>query len=420
MQHPRNMPTAGRRPRALADIQALCSMQLHPHVLIPAVLEALHALVPSYRNLFDWTDEQGQLLHYFVEGPIDAPIAQLYFDEFHNRREAEAMPRFDTLVRHPHGVRSARELDHAQFFRSALYNEIWRPQGFHTRLEGVVRGPCGRLMGSLVLYRAAGEPHYTMQDEKHLAAVLPALAEGLLAATASAAGPERHVPAAEAAETVLMTLQGHVCHASAGAHRLLLMADGGAARHSLSKPLQGLAGRLLSLLLERLRDRSCHHWQAQAQGAEGGVAAAALAPPVSVTHETPAGQWRASGTLLQPLYGSHAPPATQGPLLAAPRSPEPLVQVTLQRLEPHRLAVERALRTLPLTTGQAAVCRHLLQGQTQNQISQALGVAPATVVDHVRKLYRTLDLRSTAELRSLVEARVAGPTGAAQRLRARG
>lgn len=396
MQHLRTpQPVSRKKTRALPDIQALCSLQLHPEVLIPAVLEALHALVPSYRNLFDWTDAQGQLLRYFIEGPIDAPIAQLYFDQFHNRREAEAMPRFDSLARHPHGVRSAQELDHPLFFQSALYNEIWRPQAFHTRLEGVVRGPDGRLLGSLVLYRAPGDPRYTLQDERNLAAVLPMLAAGLLQGSGTLAA-ERYVPAAEPPETLLLTSQGHVCHASTGAHRLLLMAAGGAARHTLSTPLQTLAGGLLSLLLERLLARSV----AAPQGpAASGLLTQALAPPLSVTHETPSGQWLASGVLLQPLKAGGATPSQQ--------NSEALAQVTLQRLEPHRVALERALRALPLTPGQAAVCRHLLQGQTQGQISQALGVAPTTVVDHVRKLYRALDLRSAAELRNLVEARMA-------------
>ena len=76
----------------------------------------------------DW-DAYRSLVRYCVEGPIDAEIARLYFAEFHNRREAEAMPRFDSLRRAGAGVRSAAELDHAGFFRSALYNEIWRPQG---------------------------------------------------------------------------------------------------------------------------------------------------------------------------------------------------------------------------------------------------------------------------------------------------
>lgn len=55
------------------------------------------------------------------------------------------------------------------FFGSVLCNEIWRPQGFHTRLEAAVRGRQGRLIGSLVLYRGPGDPRFTRDDERRLA-----------------------------------------------------------------------------------------------------------------------------------------------------------------------------------------------------------------------------------------------------------
>lgn len=371
------------REKALDALRALCSLGLRPELLVPAVLEALHALVPSLRNLFDWTDEQGRLVRYFVEGPIDAQIAQLYFDEFHNRREAEAMPAFESLRRLPLGVRSADELDHPAFFRSALYHEIWRPQGLHRRLEGVVRGPGGQLLGSLVLYRGPGEPRFSPQDEQRLAQALPLLAAGLMAAgPARVALPdERHVPAAEPPETLLLTLQGEVCQASDGAQRLLLMAEGGASRETLARPLQALASRWLQMLLLRLRER-----------ADAGPAML-LAPPPSISHETPAGRFVATGQLLRSGSGGSSPP--------------PLALVTLQRLEPYRVALERVLRGLPLTAGQQAVCRQLAAGRTHAQIGQALGVAPATVIDHLRKTLRALDLRSGDELRSLLEMRAA-------------
>ena len=364
----------------MAALRALCSLKLHPEVLIPAVLEALHAAVPSYRNLFDWTDERGRLVRYFIEGPIDAQIAQLYFDEFHNRREAEAMPRFETLHGLPTGVRGADDLAHAGFYRSALYNEIWRPQGFHTRLEAVLRDRDGRLIGSLVLYRQPGDTSFTRADEQRLASLLPPLAAAL-AATGPAVADDRHVNAPDAPETLLLTLQGDVCHTSPGAHRLLLMAEGGASRASLSKPLDLLAGRLIPMLLARLRERAL------------AGPAQSVAPPPSITHETAAGQFVASGLLLRPVQ----------------RGAAPLAQITLRRLEHHRVALERALRHLPLTPGQIEVCRALYHGGSHSGIGQQLGVAPATVVDHVRKVYQALDLRSAMELRAVLDARIGRP-----------
>lgn len=374
---------AARTARPIATLQALCGLGLHPQVLVPAFLEALHDVVPSSRNLFDWTDEQGRLVRYFIEGPIDAQIAQLYFDEFHNRREAEVMPAFDSLRGSPAGVRSADELDHEGFFRSALYNEIWRPQGLRTRLEAVLRGRGGVLLGSLVLYRGPGERRFSREDEQRLAAVLPAFAEGLQAA-GPAVADDRHVPGPEPAETLLLTLDGTLCHASDGAQRLLLMAAGGASRDRLSRPLALLADPLLSMLLLRLRDRAAQ------QATPEGRAAVALAPPPSIVHETPAGQFVARGELLRPATPGHAP----------------LAQVTMQRLEPHRVALERALRALPITAGQMAVCRGLYAGLTQAEIGRRLGVAPATVIDHTRKVYRTLGIGSTSELRDAVDARI--------------
>jgi DNA-binding NarL/FixJ family response regulator len=192
------------------------------------------------------------------------------------------------------------------------------------------------------------------------------------------------VPSPDPPETLLLTLDGQLCHASAGAHRLLLMAEGGASRETLSRPLLALAGHLVPMLLARLRERAALLAQ------PGGASAAAMAPAPSIVHDTPAGQLVARGELLRPVTAGQ----------------DPLAQVVLRRLEPHRVALERALRGLPLTPGQLAVCRPLVQGLTTAEIGAQLGVAPATVIDHVRKLYRTLDIGSVQALRSLVDARM--------------
>jgi DNA-binding CsgD family transcriptional regulator len=70
------------------------------------------------------------------------------------------------------------------------------------------------------------------------------------------------------------------------------------------------------------------------------------------------------------------------------------------------VALERALRALPITAGQIAVCRGLYAGLTQAEIGRRLGVAPATVIDHTRKVYRTLDIGSQSELRDVLDTRI--------------
>lgn len=362
--------------RSTAHLQAACGLDLPALSLVPVVLEALHDVVPSSRNLFDWTDDEGQLLHYFIEGPVDEAIARHYFDEFHNRREAEVMPAFDSLTHSPAGVRSAVELDHPAFFASALYNEIWRPQGMKYRLEAVLRGSRGQLIGSLVLYRGPGDRCFTPQDETRLHSLLPMLS-GALERTGGPAEPLRHVPRPGATQTLLIGADGRVCHASAGARRLLMLARGGITRQGLEAPLEVLASPLLQPLLRTLH------------GQPG-------TPPQTVAHDNAWGRFSLVATVLAPL-----------PTVAVPGVPAAsLVQVMLHWSEPHHQALQRALRRLPLTAGQAAVCRELYQGLSQAAIGSRLGVSPTTVVDHARKLYRTLGVRSVMELRALIDEAV--------------
>jgi DNA-binding NarL/FixJ family response regulator len=352
-------------------LQALCHAALPADALVPALLEALHGVVPSSRNLFDWTDDDGRLLRYHFEGPIDPVIARLYFDEFHNRRETEAMLPFQALRDRPAGVYGPEQLDRPGFQETALYHEIWKPQGLHTRLEAVLRGRHGRLLGSLVLYRAPGDPAFTVAERQRLARQLPLLAQALEQADGSAAD-EPHVPAPGPAETLLLDADGRPCNASAGAWQLLLMAAGGASAAALDGMAQRPGGPLLQALQAQLQRRP--HALAQVQ------------------HDSRAGRLVASGQRLAAL------PGTPGPAL---------VLVTLRRHEPRRVALERALRGLPLTPGQAAVCRALDAGLPQAQIARRLDVAPSTVVDHLRKAYRALDLHSAQELRALLDRRIA-------------
>jgi DNA-binding CsgD family transcriptional regulator len=363
---------------ALRGLQALCEAALPPDMLVPALLEALHGVVPSSRNLFDWTDDDGRLLRYHFEGPIDPVIARLYFDEFHNRRETEAMLPFQALRDRAAGVYGPEQLDRPGFHESALFHEIWKPQGLHTRLEAVLRGRSGRLLGSLVLYRAPREPAFTTAERQRLARLLPLLAQALERGD-TGAGPatadEPHVPAPGAAETLLLDASGSPCHASPGAWQLLLMAAGGASAAALDGMAQQTGGPLPQALLAQLRRTPD--------------------APVQLQVDSQAGRIVATGQQLAALPGKSGAAA------------QAMVLVTLRRHEPRRVALERVLRSLPLTPGQAAVCRALDSGLPQAQIARTLGVAPSTVIDHLRKAYRVLDLHSAQELRALLDRRIA-------------
>lgn len=352
---------------AVLAVRDLCNQGLAPDVFMPALLETLHELVPSYRNLFDWTDAEGALQRYFFEGPIDVGIAQRYFEIFHNSREIECMPVFASIAEQPRGVRGAVMLDQPVFYESALYREIWLPQGLHSRIEGIVRDGAGSLVGSLVLYRGPHDRRFRVEDERLLGQVLLYVANGLRLG-GGATPEEALLPSPDPAQTAVVGMDGRLLYATPGFAGSLLAAQEGLSPASLNQPLERLLGGVIRLL----------------------GAGPAGSPGQSLVMANARGRWR---LVALPLDACREPAAgSSGALL-----------LTLRRLEPRHVALDRVLRSLPLTAGQARVARAVYAGLGQREIALQLGVAQATVVDHVRKIYLRLEVNSAAALRALVD-----------------
>lgn len=200
----RTLPAMSGKRRAAA-VHLLCSMELHTEAFVAALLDVMHRVIPSRRNLFDWADDQGRQQRWLIEGPLDAVAACRCFDRYHNQDETHWIPAFHTLAHQPVGVRGAADLAQPAFFDSGLYQEVWQPQGLHSRIEGVLRGSRGRLLGSLVLYRGPDDAAFSRADECALRDLLPAMASGLeLALDRATPAAAAHGQAARQLEALLM------------------------------------------------------------------------------------------------------------------------------------------------------------------------------------------------------------------------
>lgn len=350
---------------ATAYIRELCSLGLASELLVPALLEALHRVIPSARNLFDWVNPEGHIQRYCFEGPINHAVAKLYFDEFHNRRESEAMPKYVDVIRGSAAVRSAEELNNPHFFESALYHEVWRPQHLHYRLEGIVRGRDGRPLGSLVLYRERGERIFDKSDEQTLATLLPYVAQGLLQGR-----PRQLDCAAGDRRAVMVNLDalGRIVHLSRNAHKVLLLAHGDISPAAAAQPPTSEHFPTLGLL-HRQMSRSGDHAEL----------------PLALTLTNPWGRFEFRAERLEPAGAGE--PA--------------LIGVTIQHRVPREVRQLEALESHPLSIAQKRVCALLLQGVPQAQIAARLRVSSSTITDHVRKIYLKLNVHSAGELRSL-------------------
>jgi|CXWL01.1.fsa_nt_gi DNA-binding CsgD family transcriptional regulator len=349
---------------ATAYVRELCSLGLAGELLIPALLEALHRVIPSARNLFDWVNAEGCIRRYYFEGPIDHHAARLYFDEFHNRREAEAMPKYADVIRGEATIRSAEELNNRQFFDSALYHEIWRPQHLHYRLEAIVRGHDRKPLGSLVLYREQGDRIFNKAEEESLLTLVPYVAHGLQH------GQDRRIDFARSdRRAVLVNLDalGRIVHLGRNAHKVLLLAHGdispaSAAQEPLSENFPTLT------LLHRQLSRA------------GDVPEA----PCALTLTNTWGQFEFRAERMEAVGATDAA----------------LIGVTIQHLVPREVRDLDLIEATALSIAQKRVCALLLQGLSQAQIAARLGVSGHTVIDHIRKVYLKLDVHSVEELRS--------------------
>ena len=350
--------------QAIASVRDLCSLGLSSELFVPALLEALHGVIPSSRNLFDWIDKDGHIERYYFEGPIDSKIARLYFDEFYNRREAEAMPRFSDLARGNTVIRGAQELNRGSFFNSALYNEIWRPQNLHYHLEAIIRGADGKALGSLVLYRERTDPVFIKDEEDLLATLVPYIARAMQLGAKRA----EHFAVVGARRRALVNLdhQGQILCLSTNAHSILLLAHGNITPSAARVEPSVDDFPTLAVLCRSL---------ARSPGAQA---------PVALTLDNDWGRFDFQAQRMEPANAQRTP----------------MIAVTIQHAEPTEVLNARALQSAPLSIVQKKVCSLLLGGVSHREIAAELGVTPNTVVDHVRKIYRKLDVHSIDDLRA--------------------
>ncbi len=354
----------------ISQIRTLASAGLPSEGFIAALLEVLHNIIPSDRNLFDWTDSEGRLTRYFFEGPVDHAIAKHYFEEFHNRRELEVMPSFKDTVTGKASVMGAAQLDSPEFCRSALYNEIWRPQRLRTRIETIVHRPDGSPLGSLVLYRGPGDPKFTPSEERLLQQLAPYVARGLTTGKTSQCD-DRFASIPTTRAIVCLDSRGEVAQLSADAHRLLLLAHGDVTPESASKVPTIVGFPVLSTLW--------HQWHGQRDGFRD----------TSLQVKNAWGLFVFEGCVLRA-------PVTQGGVC---------LHISVSHREFDLVAARRAVDSFELTPVQKEVCLLLQAGLSKTGIAARLGVAPATVVDHVRKIYSKLDVHSTLELTNQINDR---------------
>lgn len=362
------MTQIGPSGRAIARIQRLCSLGLGGQVVIPQLMRELQDLVPSSGNAFFWAGPNLELANTYFDQPIMAELAPLYLGEFHNRRELEIMITFKDFVRNryasPVAMLEERLLtvDHRDFVKSDMYNQILRPLQWDRTLVVKVTNH-GHHLGALQIGRPVNAADFTRRDVRLLEAIAPFIAHALVDH-----GTEEPFVESDSRAMIIADARGCIQHLSQHAGWLLLMAR----FPSLSAEV---AGRMRGYRLPDAVVQLC-----KALGAQGGNAFLS-APPVW-RHRNPWGEF---------VFHAHA---MEPDNITSPR----LIGISIERREPLLLKLARGIDALPLSNRESQLCLALVTGQKRADIADKMGVSEHTVITHCRNLYAKLDVHTRGEL----------------------
>lgn len=359
------LPAMDRRSRRSTDsarltsyIRQLCVLGVESHTVMPPLIEAIKHLVGADFGTFWWAGENYEAADIYLE-PADAQVAAAlpqYVttpEEFAQRcREAHGLD-FVTAMRT--GCGWGNTTTHgAGFLRSLEFELMWRPAHIRHGLELTVTQN-SRGWGSVMLTRANGARPFDSRAEAALASLSSFVAHAVL-------NPVRtHRFAALPTESgvVVSDYAGRILWQSMHGIRLMRQAEANTAAFE-TRP-QTLPG-WLRLLVERVKLSGANE---------------VCAPPV-MHRRTP---WGEFGVRAYPLLG-------QDPTLRSATC----FAIYIERREPLVLQTVRGAHQLRLSRRQAELCSHLAGGASYAEIARRIGVRPASVIDHVRKMYTRFDV----------------------------
>ena len=145
--------------RAEGRFKQLCCLGLDSEAVMPALLQELHAVVPSLANTFYFLDEAGATTHIYLENTEYLPLLPVYWQLIHERADREFKGlSFSEAARTQYGVHTfemAVQVDRATYQRSECYNLTERVVGYDMNFLRLVVRHGGRVLGGVRLWTSS-------------------------------------------------------------------------------------------------------------------------------------------------------------------------------------------------------------------------------------------------------------------------
>jgi DNA-binding CsgD family transcriptional regulator len=345
--------------RAEARFKQLCCLGLGGEAVMPALLEQLHAIVPSFSSAFFFADEKGGLARCYDENPDTVPQFPLWSEVFFNKRDREVPGHSFAAAMHQvgvHDLESATSTSPAAFRRTDMYNLILLPCGRGTSFVRLTVRDRGHGLGLILVYRSPRDEHFTRSDKRRLAGLEAFFVHALR-------------DRSQTEDSLAESGRSGLIIADQAGRPLFFSREG---RHLLFLAMHPNNGRLAAL--PPPLTRICRSLTRVFSGDSGAAA------PVYQHRNV----WGGFTFRAHWLKGNDPAPGLIG------------IQVSHQ--EPLAASLVRRVAGLPLTGREAQVCVHLAKGSSNETIAEQLGISKHTVITHGRTIYEKLDVHNRAEL----------------------
>jgi DNA-binding CsgD family transcriptional regulator len=343
---------------AIAHFRLICTLGLPSESLVPAIGEALQALIGFSTFGVQWVDSEGSLEGIWFDQALNPAIVRSYTDHFIDTRTMAHWGGLSNLVRR----RGAQLLPDwgAAFYRTEYYDAIWRPLGFHLALGATVYTgftPVGRSI--LTLYRGMHEPAFRQGDVDKLNQAIPYLAH------AFASNDEKNAQYVDTGEEGLLVVDrgGAIQLASRCATNLLFYGSG-ANRSACGCSPQDMAQELVRRIVASLDASS-----------------SPVAPPALYIDN-------AFGRF---TFRAHWFDGRRE-----------LVGISLRRQEPLTLRLARASKHLPLSPTQKRILMYAAQQASNAEIGARLSIRPDTVKGHMAAVLDRLGIHDRNKIAEAV------------------
>ena len=362
--------------RAEVRFKQLCCLGLSGEAIMPALLDEVRTIIPSYGGNFFFADADGALGNFCDDNPESPKVAALYLEQFHDRPNTGGIS-FTEAMHTDFGVTSLEEallIDIDTFRRNDFYNLIMRPLGYDGFLRLTVREPGRRLgLGSLTVHRSPGEAQFTAADRRRLAALEPFVAHAL----SHNGEDDEHLVDSGKNGLIVADSEGTPIYFSCEGRRLLFLAT-----HPRYAPDAVERG---AMVLPPALVQICRGL------AEVFCDGASTTAPAHHCRNV----WGGFSFRAQWLEGA--------------MSQAGLIGITVNHQEPLPIKLLRRAGELPLSPRQAEICVLLAQGLSHEDVAERLSVSKHTTIAHGRIIYERLGVHSRTELLGALLADQAPP-----------